>query len=83
FHTCSSQTAVTIGIFLQIILMVLFCGNVIFQGQDFGRDLAIAGCCQCLLIDFSGSQCKCFLAFVMVINSTAVIAADIIALAVA
>src|SRR5690242_2131503 len=83
FHSRAAQSAIAIGVLFQIVLVVFLSGNVIPERQDFGSDPAVTRSIKCLLISGLGCQCHSLLIRIMVIDGAAIIAADVVPLAVA
>src|SRR5690606_8639548 len=81
--TGAAQPAIAVGIAAQVVLVFGFGAVVVAKCGDLGADLAMAGLPQRRLVHLASGQCDLLLRRVGVVNGAAVVAADVVALAVA
>src|SRR3954454_4791139 len=78
--TGASKSAVPGGILREVLLVIVLRVVELGSRHNFGRDPAVTGPCQLLLVRVPGPLCRFALLLVRVINSRAVLRADIVPL---
>ena len=82
-HPSAPQAAIAVGVFLQVILVLILRPRVIAERCDFRGDCRETGACQRPLVNLPGFKCNFLLGSIGVIDCAAVIAAPIVPLPVA